>query len=251
MEIGQDFDPQVGFLQRSGIRRYAPTLIYKPRPPIPGLRSLLLDVQAQVITDLDNTLQSLSSRFDLFGFILNSEDQVQTFVDVNRERLDAPFAIRPDIVIPPGRYDFNDYGVTYTTNAYRRVYMSGSVLEGQFYNGDRFSTAVTLGLRASRFVRAETTWTHDDIKLAAGSFMANVWRERLSVSLSPNISTNAFIQYNDTTDLFSLNLRFNWLYKPGANVFLVYNQNWIAPDLGNLTSRERQVILKVTYLLER
>jgi hypothetical protein len=251
MEIGQDFDPQVGFLLRSGIRRYAPTLIYKPRPPIPGVRSLLLDVQAQAITDLNNTMQSFSSRFDLFGFVLNSEDQAQAFVDVNRERLEAPFAIRPKIVIPVGRYDFNDYGVTYATNPYRRVFLTGSLLEGQFYDGDRFSSAATLGLRLSRFFRAETTWTRDEVKLAEGSFTANVWRERLSLSFTPNVATNAFVQYNDTTQLVSLNLRFNWMYKPGANVFVVYNQNWIAPSVGNLTTRERQAILKFTYLLER
>jgi hypothetical protein len=250
MEIGQDFDPQVGFLLRNGIRRYAPTLIYKPRPKMQNLRSLFIDVQAEVITDLDNTLQTLASRFDVLGFVLNSEDQAQAFVDINRERLNVPFAIRPGIVIPAGRYDFNDYGITYSTNPYRRVYLTGSLLQGNFYDGDRLSNALTMGLRTSRFFRAETRWTRDMVDLPAGSFTANVWRQRLSLSLSPNVSTNAFIQYNDSAQLLSLNLRFNWIYKPGADIFLVYNQNWIAPRLGNLTVRERQLILKFTYLLE-
>jgi hypothetical protein len=69
------------------------------------------------------------------------------------------------------------------------------------------------------------------------------------VSPSPRIAANAFIQYNDSADLISLNLRLNWIYKPGADVFLVYNHNWIAPGLNDRTSRERQAILKFTYLL--
>jgi hypothetical protein len=249
MEIGEEFDPQVGFLLRNGVRRYAPTLIYKPRPKIPGLRSLLFDVQAEAITDLDNRLESLAGRLDLFGFVLNTEDQAQFFTDINRDRLVVPFQIQPGIFIPPGEYDFNDYGISWATNPYRRIFLTGSVFTGQFYDGDRLSNVLTLGLRPSRFFRAETRWSRDDVDLLGGSFTADVWRQRLSLSLSPNVSTNAFIQYNDLTDLVSLNLRFNWIYRPGADLFVVYNQNWIAPSLGNLHSRERQVILKFTYLL--
>lgn len=250
MEIGQEFDPQAGFLLRNGIRRYAPTVIWKPRPELEGLRNLLFDVQAEVITDLDDTLESLASRIGLFGFVLDTEDQAQVFGGVNRERLTVPFAIQPGIVIPAGEYDFNDYGVTWATNPYRPVFITGSVTAGEFYNGDRFSNVVTLGLRTSRYFRAETRWSRDDVDLPAGSFTADVWRQRLSLSLSPNLSTNAFIQYNDLADLVSLNLRFNWIYKPGADLFVVYNENWIAPSLGDLHTRERQLILKFTYLLE-
>ncbi|MCZ6727726.1 MAG: hypothetical protein O7A98_10300, partial [Acidobacteria bacterium] len=27
-----------------------------------------------------------------------------------------------------------------------------------------------------------------------------------------------------------LNLRFNWIYEPGADLFVVFNQSWNAPD---------------------
>jgi len=249
MEIGDSFDPQVGFLLRNGIRRYAPTVFYKPRPKVGNLRSLLLDAQAEIITDLDDRLETFAGRLDFFGFILDSEDQFQTFIDINRERLVQPFAIRPGIVIPPGEYDFNDVGATYATNPYRQVFVTGSVLTGQFYDGERFSNVITVGWRASRYFRAETRWTRDEVDLPGGSFTANVWRQRLSLSPTPRISTNAFIQYNDSADLVSLNLRFNWIYRPGADIFLVYNHNWIAPGLGDLGTRERQAILKFTYLL--
>jgi hypothetical protein len=249
MEIGDSFDPQVGFLLRNGIRRYAPTVSYKPRPKLGNVRSLLLDAQAEIITDMDDRLETFSTRLDFFGFILDSEDQFQAFVDINRERLLEPFAIQAGIVIPPGEYDFNDYGINYTTNPYRRVVVTGSVLTGQFFDGERFSNVITVGLRPSRYFRAETRWTRDEVDLPAGSFIANVWRQRLSVSPTPRLAANAFIQYNDTADLISLNLRLNWIYKPGADIFLVYNHNWIAPGLTDRTSRERQAILKFTYLL--
>jgi hypothetical protein len=251
MQIGEQFNPEAGFLLRSGIRRYAPALTYKPRPKIKGLRNLQFDVLAEIDTDLDNHLETFAGRFDLAGFVLDKEDQASLFLDVNRERLDQFFVILPGIGVPPGEYDFGDFGFTYATSPTRQnFYASGTVTQGQFYDGDRLSSLLTLGLRPSRHFRTETRWSRDDVKLPAGSFIANVWRQRLSLSLSPNVATNAFIQYNDAAELLSLNLRFNWIYRPGADLFLVYNENWIAPTLGHIHPRERQLILKLTYLLE-
>jgi hypothetical protein len=251
MQVGEQFNPEAGFLLRSGIRRYAPTLTYKPRPKIKGLRNLQFDLLAEIDTDLDDHLETFAGRFDLAGFVLDREDQASLFVDVNRERLDEFFVIRPGIGIPPGEYDFADFGLSYATSPTRQnFYSSGSVTNGQFYDGNRLSSVLTVGLRPSRHFRAETRWSRDDVDLPAGSFTANVWRERLSLSLTPTLSTNAFIQYNDSAELLSLNLRFNWIYRPGADLFLVFNENWTAPSLGNVRPRERQLILKFTYLLE-
>ena len=49
----------------------------------------------------------------------------------------------------------------------------------------------------------------------------------------------------------SLNLRFNWIYKPGADLFVVFNQSWDAPKFSDMTRRDRQVIIKFTYLFQR
>ena len=38
-------------------------------------------------------------------------------------------------------------------------------------------------------------------------------------------------------------------YLDGADIFLVLNQRWDAPSLGLRTVRERQAILKLTYLM--
>jgi hypothetical protein len=251
MEIGREFNPESGFLLRNGIRRYAPSVIYRPRPKIKGLRNVQFDMQAEIITDLDDRLETMYGRVDLFGFVADTEDQAQFFTELNRDRLDLPFEIIPGVFIPPGEYDFVDVGLTYATSPVRKhFYASGTVTQGQFYNGDRLSNVLTLGFRPSRYFRTETRWSYDKVDLPVSSFTTNVWRQRLSASFTPNLSANAFLQYNDAADLMSLNFRLNWIYRPGADIFLVYNQNWIAPGLRDLTSRERQLILKFTYLLE-
>ena len=59
------------------------------------------------------------------------------------------------------------------------------------------------------------------------------------------------VQYNDAAEDLGVNLRFHWIYRPGADIFLVYNENWTAPSLSERRTEGRQLILKVTYLWQR
>jgi len=123
-------------------------------------------------------------------------------------------------------------------------------MKGDFYDGTRLSSFTDVIVRASRHLRFDTIWVRDGIDLPSGSFVSNIIRQRIGVSVTPNLSTNTYLQYNDLGDLLSLNLRFNWIYRPGSDVFLIFNQNWRAPSLGNLSVSDRAVILKLTYLLQ-
>ena len=76
-------------------------------------------------------------------------------------------------------------------------------------------------------------------------------RQRFNVSFSPNLALNSFIQYVDTEDLISMNTRFNWIYKPGADLFIVYNQSTNTDRLpGEPQTNFRQGIVKLTWMFQ-
>ena len=60
-----------------------------------------------------------------------------------------------------------------------------------------------------------------------------------------------FIQYNNLAEVLSVNFRFNWIYRPGADLFVVYNQTWNAASFSDLATLDRQFIVKFTYLFQR
>ncbi|HSK76241.1 MAG TPA: DUF5916 domain-containing protein [Thermoanaerobaculia bacterium] len=251
LQIDEGYEPSAGFLLRSDIRRYVPRFTYNPRPKTQGrVRNYIYGVTGDVITDLDNETQTIEVGATLFGLRLQSEDAFSVFADHTVDRVPAAFSISPGVVVPAGEYTFNDAGITFATNNSRRFGVDGFVLAGEYYGGDRLSSAVTLGIRASRYLRSDTTWVYNDIELPGGAFTANIVRQRIGLSFSPTLFTNSYIQYNDLAELLSLNLRFNWLYRPGADLFIVFNQNWNAPSFSDLSEGDREVILKFTYLLE-
>ncbi len=247
-EIRDAFEPAAGFVLRRGIRRYSTEISYEPRPENPRIRNFDFGIEAELITRLDDSLESLELQAQLFGLSLESAHDLRVFAELQEEDLEEPFEIRPGIVIPAGRYSFHSGLVVLDSDSSRRFSAELATRFGEFFNGDRLGTDLTFRFRPNRFFRSETTWSRNDIDLPAGSFATDLIRQRLGVAFNPDLSLNSFVQYSDASEQLNLNLRLNWIYRPGADLFLVYNQIWNAPSLGDLTSAERQLILKFTYL---
>jgi hypothetical protein len=247
-EIGEPFDPEAGFLLRRGVRRYTGSLTFVPRPAIPHIRNLFFEGRSEVYTDLDGRLDWAWNGFDLFSFRTKSDDVLSLYADARYERLAEPFEIRPGILIPAAEHRFGDLGLWFETNSSRAVSADGWIQKGSFYDGDRLSRGISLRLRPGSHFRSESTWEHQEVELPAGAFDINLYRQRLLFAVTPDLSTAAFVQLNDAAELLSLNLRFNWIYRPGADLFLVLNESWDATGFGQRTRRDRQAILKVTYM---
>jgi hypothetical protein len=247
--IGEEFDPQAGFLLREGVRRYIGRVAWEPRPQLAHVLNLHFEVDSRTYTDLQGGVESERHRLDFFGLRTAKASEAYLYVADNFERLDAPFAIAPGVVIPPGDYRFDGGGVRYLTHSSRPVSVEGVAEAGAFYDGSHVSSAFTLRLRPNRYLRSESVWQVDDVRLPAGDFTANVLRQRFALALTPRLLTNVYLQYSNLNDLLSLNVRFNWTYRPGSDVYLVYNQRWAGS--GSTVRDDWQVQLKLTYLFQR
>ena len=73
-------------------------------------------------------------------------------------------------------------------------------------------------------------------------------RQRFDFSFTPDATATLFAQYEDTTDLLSLHARFAWRYRPGSELFLVYDHNWDAAELGDPSTRDRRITFKLAQL---
>jgi len=187
----------------------------------------------------------------VFGLRTMSDHGFSLNHDIDTERLFAPFEIRPGIVIPAGVYDFSALRLGGRTNEAKRVSLRGRISSGDFFSGTRDWLNVTIHTRGTRFFNAETVVDWNDVDLEEGAFITRIVGERLSVTLSPDLRVNAFLQYNDAAELVAANVRFNWIYRPGADLFLVLNETWDAPRFSATETRDRQLIMKLTYLLQR
>jgi len=247
-DIEEHFNAEAGFVPRTGIRR---STLHIERNPRPGgiIRVMEPMFNIDYITDQQNRLitrrlhHMVGTRFQN-GAYLN--------VVLNRwlEVLDEPFAIQRDVTIPAGVYRFYDWNFTFNTNPARMFYQRFTYAPQTFFDGTRHDLDLTLGVRATSRASAEFTLQRNDVALPWGAFVVNLGIARLDYTLSPRMTIRSLSQYNSSTRQVSTSIRYNFIYKPGSDLYVVYD----GLD-GNLPGRpelrNQQLVVKMTYLLSR
>jgi hypothetical protein len=119
-----------------------------------------------------------------------------------------------------------------------------------FYDGTRTDTDATIGLRATSQISAEFSVQRNDVTLPWGAFIINLGILRFDYAMSPRMTLRTLSQYNSSTHQFSTSIRYNFVYRPGSDVYVVYDDAIATmPNVPEI--RNRQVIVKMTYLLSR
>jgi len=66
------------------------------------------------------------------------------------------------------------------------------------------------------------------------------------------MTIRSLTQYNSSTHEISNNIRFNFIYRPGSDLYIVYNelaQTGLPADI--FGQKDRQLVVKLNYLLQR
>ena len=77
----------------------------------------------------------------------------------------------------------------------------------------------------------------------AERFYSHIVNLGVNSSLSTRLLTNTIVQYNNTREIKGINLRLNYIYRPGDDLFLVDRdtRNWLNPEF-----RDRAFLVKFT-----
>ena len=105
MEIGENFNPEMGFLLQSNVRRTKLGLGYSPRPGIRQIRQAHFFLHNEFITDWQNSLLTRSSSWGVYNR-LESGGHLMLGLDQTYERLtkEYEFEIREGKWIKAGEY---------------------------------------------------------------------------------------------------------------------------------------------------
>jgi hypothetical protein len=232
---GDDFNPEVGFLETpGGYRRYrvgyGETWRQDPIRRL-GFRELNPHVNYNRLEYLDGGLLSADLHLDNHWDWENG-NYVTVALNGTWDGLRAPFQVFPGIVIPPGEH--GGLRVTTRANTDRRKWIHGDVQwdKGRFLTGDQNSWRLQAMLREGGRFAVDTTWNYRQITLPQGAFHTNLGNMRVTYNFTPSVFVQSLLQYNDRTDRWSTNLRFHWLQTAGTGLFLVYNDTESLEGLG-------------------
>jgi hypothetical protein len=248
LSVGENFNPEIGFVQRRDFRRTYGSARFSPRPEsIDWVRKFTFEGGVDHIVNGNDQLET-RLQFGRFASEFENSDILTIEPHNTYELLVEPFEVSRGVIIPPGGYNFDDVLVTYLVGAQRRANGQLSLLVGEFYDGTITSFTITsarVGVTPRFSFEPGGAITHVD--LPSGSFTANLFRLRTDYAFSARMFASAFLQYNQADRRFSSNLRFRWEYKPGSEFFVVYtDERDTRPGLQGL--QNRAFVVKINRL---
>ena len=88
--------------------------------------------------------------------------------------------------------------------------------------------------------------------MPTGNFLTDLGILRVDYALSPRATVRSLTQYNSLTREVTNSVRFNFIYRPGSDLYIVYNdlqQTGLPPN--TFAPGDRQFVVKINYLLAR
>jgi hypothetical protein len=251
-QIGDDFNPALGFVPRQGIRRISPGAAFKPRPGRWGIRQFEFQVEPVWVSDLHNVVQTWEVFSAPFNAEFESGDRVEFNAMPQYERLTEPFEIVDGVEIPPGEYRMNRWGVQAETADKRPLIVEASCFWGGFYTGTRRDIELGVTVKPSAHIFVSVQYEQNDVSLAEGDFRVHVATLAADYNFSPNVAWANLLQYDSESRVLGVQSRFRWIIKPGSDLFLVINRGWYRNEWDNRYERrydKASVKLQYTFRL--
>ena len=249
-EVGEDFNPEVGFLARSEYRKGSAFLMRRIRPAdLWGLLEIRPHASYTGYWKFDGFQESGFLHLDVHWESRTSAE-IHTGYNFTKAGVLAPFEIVPDVIVPAGTYDHGEAQIVFYSNQSKPLSFEMRTVVGGRFGGDRVSLSPTLNYRIGETFRSELSINYNDYDLPVqnGEFTATLARLRLSYSFTPKMQLQALVQYNDTSDQFGTNVRFSWLRSANSGFYLVFNEV-DERGLGGLPDG-RQFILKYSHIFD-
>jgi hypothetical protein len=252
LDIAERFNAEMGFIPRADIRNSKSRIAWTPRPKWKGVRQLTV---AGSVNYFENHAGRVESRNNGFDVSISRHDSSSISFNLDRDYDYLPYDWSTGAgVVPTGGYTWNTFRARYSSDQSRRVYGNLSYDTGGYYSGDKRTVRAGFSVLPLETLLVENSYTRNVITLPARpTYVTNTLSTRASYSFSPDLFLKTYIQYNDANRTASLNILFWYIYRPGSDFYIVYNQGWDTdlPGPRDARTRAKSLAVKMTYWLSR
>lgn len=271
--VDPKFRDDLGFIPRTDVRTSSSQLAFKPRINGKHIRQMVIR---------HRTEYTMNQKFDLQTRVTHNAIEI-FFQDGGMFRwaphtqfdcLQENFALRRGLVeIPAGCHSWWYNGLRYSPNPSKRI--SGQVLSWTWHVGywgtgtlhdfnfnprlritSQFSANVGYSITKATFPAPRCVGNAGGSSAAGCGFTDHVLNARINYNFNNRWLTTTTIQYNNADDFWGYNFRLNYIFRPGDDFFLIYNdgaqggefyRNGILVNDPRREHRDRTLQAKLTY----
>ena len=227
VDIGKNFNPDMGFVRRRGRRIVRNVFELRPRLSSTSrlgryVRDINLSTNSQYIV-LANGKPETKYMLNQLRFEFQNSAILGAHYETNFERLSDSYKVSEGVILPVGDYYFNERKLWYTSD--RSKLFSGDIewLWAGFYSGHRTELTLDFQVRPSYRFSTSVNYERNDIDLPQGAFTTDLVGLHVDYSFNPKMFLNAFIQYNSEADQIISNIRYRLIHRPLSDIYVVYN----------------------------
>ena len=247
--VGENYNPEVGFVPRRGYQRYNVQLAYNFFPKGGSVLSHGPIFNSsyffgQNFRQLDNTSYLAYSlifrnRSLLTGWV--ATDWIRLLADLDPTNM-GKAKLKAGTI-----HGWRAWGTEFVSKPQSVFTYGFSSRYGGFYdNGTRLNLTTEVGYRFQPYVSLAVSSSYNRIDLPNLSGLTRFWLigPRVDITMTNTLFFTTFMQYNEQARNVNLNSRLQWRYKPASDLFIVYTDNYLP---GAFTVKNRALVLKLTY----
>jgi hypothetical protein len=255
-ELQGGFNPALGFVNRTDIRRYQAEYRYRIRPVGSSVRTFDIRLNGDMTTGRNDDVESASVQLRPLRITTQIEDVVEIRLAHLYENVADPFYITDHVGIPSKDYHYSAAILDLSSSRNRQLSGQFIIGYGTFFDGTALRVAPSISWRPSPHLLFSLE--HDerqfwDIKACNGAvddlgdglncepdpitgnsskrmvdFATRVTRLRVKVNFTPDISWETISQYDNISNEWGAQSRFRWIIEEGRDLFLTVAQNFDA-----------------------
>lgn len=248
-EIGRNFRPALGFVNRAGVRQYDAVAKYRHRFAGQDTRfkSWLFGGELHQFDSLAGGLESRVLIATPFTFDTLPGDTLAVDVSHNTEVLATPFILPGGLRVAAGRYDFDRLRFYSAMAGYRPLGVNLDLETGDFYDGRRDDARLTVNLRPNRHVFFAGQYAINRIDLRQGRFTVRNYSLTANAAFNVRWAWLNVVQYDNVSGRLGVNSRLRWLPGEGRAMYFVVNYDWREDPFGNFRPSVAETTLKLNY----
>jgi hypothetical protein len=244
--VGKFYNAEVGFVPRTAYFRLEPSISYiyypKKNKKIFSWTNTLYYSQYWS-TEFKNSTDR-TNRYSTDILLLNTSHFIFNISNI-QTRLVRDFDVsgRKYYPIKAGNYTYTNASLSYTSDIRKKLTYSANINGGKYFDRYSFSYGAGIAYRFQPYGSISANITRNEFYKNGDNISLTLLSSKLEITFSKNLFFNNIIQYNTQQNVFNLNTRLQWRFKPMSDLFIVYTD--IYDNL--LAKRQRAFQIKFTY----
>jgi len=251
--VGENYNPEVGFVPRRDFIFFSPSFQYKFYPKNnslnrhgPGIDYEFYSNDANGITDYDIDLDyNITFNSDASLTLKSNIKYTLLLYDFDPSRSGGePLPTLSD-------YNYSNYTFWFRSNQRKKFFYSLNGKFGEFFNGDISTIGGSVSYKIPPYFNVSLSSQYNNLNFPQPYSSAEFFTlsSKINVSFSKDLFFSTYLQYNNQIDNININARLQWRFQPLSDIFLVYTDNYYAKNPLFMNVKNRSFAFKINYWL--